>query len=294
MNQDKNDRRNTSLIWRILTFPLLQIILGIIFINIPTFILRSITQLILSVLSIQNVTITSFVLFCVRSLSVYFLYLLFIKIFEKRKAEEVSITFSSIKEFIFGGLLGLTTIILVIVMMWIIGSFSITGVNTSATLFQSFLYHSFFAFLQDIIYFALIFRIIEKNLGSWFAIVLSSIIFGFKHLLFPGFTLWSVIAQTLEAGILFSALFIITRKIWFIFGFHLVWNYIQYGFFLGFKSEGLIALFNPEFSGSRLITGMPVGFEASIVTFFIGTALGVYYLIKSHQKGNFILPYWKR
>jgi membrane protease YdiL (CAAX protease family) len=294
MNPKENDRKNTSFVWRILTFPPLLIILGIIFINIPTFILRSITQFILSVLSIQNVTTASFFIFCVRSLSVYFLYLLFIRIFEKRKAKEVLITFSSIKEFIFGGLLGLITIIIVMVIMWIIGSFLITGVNTSATLFQSFFYHSFFAFLQDIVYFAIIFRIIEKNLGSWIAIVFSSIIFGFKHLLFPGYTLWSAIAQALEAGILFSALFILTRRIWFIFGFHLVWNYIQYGLILGFESEGLTALFIPEFSGSRLITGMPVGFEASILTFFMGTALGIYYLMKSRKKGNFILPYWKR
>lgn len=178
--------------------------------------------------------------------------------------------------------------------MWISGNFAISGVNESATLFQSLIYHSFFAFLQDIVYFAIIFRILEKWIGSWGAIAIASIIFGFKHLLFPGYTLWSVIAQSFEAGILFSAIYIFTRNIWLIFGFHVAWNFIEYGFILGFGDGTMVPLFIAEFSGSSLITGMPVGPEASLLTFFILTSVGVYLLTISYRKGNFILPYWKR
>ena len=152
----------------------------------------------------------------------------------------------------------------------------------------------FFVFLQDIVYFAIIFRIIENRWGSWSAIVIASIIFGFKHLLFPGYTLWSVIAQSFEAGILFSTLFIFTRRIWIIFGFHFAWNFIQYGLFLGIESEKLRALFQSEFSGSNLITGMPVGPEASVFTFCILTSIGIYLLIKAYRKDKFFPPYWKR
>jgi len=293
MNATNQDKK-FSFIWKTLIIPLLQIILGIILINVPTFILRSTVQCILSALSVNNVQAIAFIIFCVRTLSVYFFYILFVKIFEKRNAEEVLITSASIKEFSSGSLLGISMITIIMALMWITGHFTITGINTSATLFQSFLYHSFFAFLQDIIYFAIIFRILEKNLGSWIAVIISAMIFGFKHLLFPGYTLWSVIAQTLEAGILFSAMFILTRKIWYILGFHLLWNYIQFGLILGFKSEGLTAFFIPEFSGSGLITGMPVGFEASVLTVIIGTLLGIYILSKSRKNGNFILPAWKR
>jgi membrane protease YdiL (CAAX protease family) len=293
MNPAKNGHKSPGIIGKIFTFPLVRIIFGIILINVSSFILRNTAQFVLSSLSIDSQVATSLVTFCVRMLTVYFAYILFIRIFEKREAQEISIDFSSAKELSFGGLLGLITISVVMTLMWVAGSFSITGVNGSATLLQSFLYHSFFAFLQDVVYFAVIFRIIEKSLGSWIAIVIVSIIFGFKHLLFPGYTLWSVIAQTFEAGILFSALFILTRRIWLIFGFHLVWNFIQYGLILGFEPEGLTALFLSDFSGSSLITGMPVGPEASLLTLCIGTALGLYFLVKAYRKGNFILPYWK-
>ena len=294
MNQIQNDQKHSSIIRKILYFPFCRIIIGIFLVNVPTFILRSIAQFILSSFSIENDTIQSLVIFCVRLLSVYFAYMFFVRTFEKRKAEEISINISTIKELFNGGLIGLVMISIVLTLMGLTGNFTINSVDYSATLFKSFLYHSFFAFLQDIVYFAIIFRIIEKSLGSWIAIIIASLIFGFKHLLFPGYTLWSVIAQTIEAGILFSALFILSRRIWLIFGFHFVWNYIQYGLIQGFDTEGLTPFFNTDFSGSNLVTGKPVGLEASLVTFIIGTFLGIYYLRKAKKNRNFVLPYWER
>ena len=227
-------------------------------------------------------------IFSVRIISVYFVYYFFVNIVEKRKAIEVFVNKSSIKEFLLGALLSALTIFIVLLIIWLTGNYSINSINYAAPLFKSFLYHTFFAFLQDIIYFAVIFRIIENKYGSWIAIIIASVIFGFKHLLFSGYTIWSVIAQTIEAGLLFSVLFIYYRKIWAIFGFHMVWNFIQYGLFQGFDAEG----YNPFFSGDfseNLITGMPVGFEASIISFVILTTLGVYFLFRV-RKNDMLLP----
>lgn len=290
----KIKKNNSSILSRIIHFPLIKIILGILMVNVSTFILRSLAQFILSSFSIQNNIVNSIVTFFVRLIAVYYAYNLFVKIFERRKAHEVSINISALKEFAYGGLLGLSIITAVMTFMWMSGNFFILGLNTSATLWQSYLHNFFFAFLQDIVYFAIIYRIFEKHLGTWFAIVIASIIFGFKHLLFPEYTIWSVITQTFEAGILFSALFILTRNIWMIFGFHFFWNFVVYGLILGFEAEGLVSLFIPEFTGSNLITGMPVGPEASIVTCVIGTAVGIFFLIRAYKKDSFILPFWKR
>ena len=294
MEENTKNIDKPNIFLRILRFPLIQIFIAIILVNIPTFILRSLTQFILSSLSIDNITISAFMIFCVRLLTVYFAYYFFVKFFEKRKANEISISFTSVKELSTGILFGFLSISIIMTLIWITGNFKIIGINNNVSLFQSFLYNFFFAFLQDIVYFAIIFRIIENRWGSWSAIVIASIIFGFKHLLFPGYTLWSVIAQSFEAGILFSTLFIFTRRIWIIFGFHFAWNFIQYGLFLGIESEKLRALFQSEFSGSNLITGMPVGPEASVFTFCILTSIGIYLLIKAYRKNKFIPPNWKR
>ena len=294
MNKPRLAQRLYRVIGIIIHFPLIQIIVGIILVNVPTFILRSIAQFILSSLSVENAPVEAFVIFSVRSLTVYFAYVLFVRLFEKRKAEEISINPSAFKEISLGGILGLFMITLVMLLMWMTGNFTISGIDHTAPLFQSFLFHSFFAFLQVIVYFAIVFRIIEKSLGSWIAIVVASFVFGFKHLLFPGYTFWSVFAQTLEAGLLFTALFISSRKIWLIYGFHVVWNFVQYGLIMGFDAENLTPLLISDFTGSNLITGMPVGLEASIMTFCIGTTLGICFLKRAYKKGNFILPFWKR
>lgn len=221
--------------------------------------------------------------------TVYYVYYFFVKIMEKRKALEIKVNKSFVKEFSFGALLAVSTLFVIIMIIWLTGNYSVYSINESAPLLESFFYHTFFAFLQDIIYFAVIFRIIEKYYGSWIAIIIASIIFGFKHLLFPGYTIWSVVAQTIEGGLLFSSFYIIYRKIGAIFGFHLVWNFIQYGIIQGFRSEGYIPLFNGDFS-ENLISGMPVGLEASIISFFILTSFGVYFLIRAIRKGMLLSP----
>ena len=106
--------------------------------------------------------------------------------------------------------------------------------------------------------------------------------------------MWSVIAQSFEAGILFSAFYIFSRNIWLIFGFHVAWNFIEYGFILGTGEGAMAPLFISKFSGPNLITGMPVGPEASLLTFFIFTATGIYLLAAANKKGNLIAPIWKR
>ena len=173
------------------------------------------------------------------------------------------------------------------------GYFSISNINESAPLFQSILVHLFFAFLQDMVYFIIIFRISEKRLGSWIAIIIASVIFGFKHLLFPGYTLWSAVAQTIEGGLLFSALFLHTRRIWILFGFYFTWNFVQHGI-IGFPEfDKIPSLINLDIKGSDLITGNPVGMEASFVTFILLSGLGIYLLHKAYKQNKFIKPSWK-
>ena len=294
MNTIGNKKEAKTTLSLILNFPIPQIIIGIVLVNVPTFILRSIAQFILSSFSVSNETTIAVVIFCVRLITVYFAYILFVRIFEKRKADELSFDISTFKEFSLGGLIGLMTITVVIGLMWIMGSYSIIGINNSATVLDSFFYNFFFAFLQDIVYFAIIYRIIEKSLGSAIAVVIASVILGFKHLLFPGYTIWSALAQTIEAGVLFSAFFILTRRIWLLFGFHFMWNFIQTGVIGDPKIRELKSIFISNYSGSNIITGKPVGLEASILTFIIGTGLGIYFLYRVYKKGNFVLPFWKR
>lgn len=68
--------------------------------------------------------------------------------------------------------------------------------------------------VEEILSRGIVFRYAEELLGTWAAVVLSASLFGMLHLGSPNATLWSAIAITIEAGVLFSALYLLTRNLW--------------------------------------------------------------------------------
>ncbi len=289
-NQNKKSLK--TILFKIINFPVLQIILGVALVNVLTFISESLIQLALSTLDVKNNLITSPLIFVIRMLSVYFIYLFFVKIFEKRKAYEISIDRQTIKDFSIGCIIGLSLISLTFSLLYLLGYCSIEGINNSADLFQSFRFAFFFAFLQDIVYFAIIFRISERHLGSVPAIIIAGIIFGFKHLLFPDYSVWSAIAMTIEIAVIFSALYIKTRRIWMMFGFHFMYNFIQNGFLL--KIQDMESLLRVKVNGPEIIAGSQNGLESSIIAIILSVCIGAYFMKKAKVEGKFILPFWKK
>jgi membrane protease YdiL (CAAX protease family) len=286
--------KSSHSLWRLFGLPLVQIVIGIVIVNVVTFFFRSVAQAILSALAVEHSTFKSPVIFVVRFLTVYYGYALFVRISEKRKADEIAIDRKSLTHFLFGSGVGILSIALVLTVLWTLGFFSVVGTNEAPTVFEDIMFHSFFAFIQDVVFIAILFRILEKSFGTWLSMVVASVIFGFQHLLYPGQTLLSASAQTIEVGILFCSLYVVTRRIWIIFGFHFAWNFIQYAA-VGFPViEDSHPLLVTLFSGPAIITGSPVGLEASLVTFVIGTGLGLIFLRKALVLKKFVQPSWKR
>jgi hypothetical protein len=263
----------------------------VVLINVLTYILRSLAQLALSTITQNNIIISSFT-FIVRMLSVYFIYFYFVRIFEKRKADEILLDKKAVKDFSIGCIIGLSIISITFLSLYLLGYCSIETVNKSPDFFQSFLFAFFFAFLQDIVYFAIIFRITERHLGSIPAIIIAGIIFGFKHLLFPDYSLWSAIAITIEGAILFTALYIKNRKIWMIFGFHFMYNFIQNGIFI--KTQDMNSLLQIKVTGPEILAGSQNGLESSIIAIILSVFIGTYFMRKVRNEGKFIPPFWKK
>ena len=294
MGTEIQTQRPLHALWRLFGLPIIQIIIGIVIVNVVTFIFRSAAQAILSALAVEHSTFKSPVVFIVRFLTVYYGYALFVRISEKRKADEIAIDRKSLGHVLSGSAVGVLAIGVVVAVLWILGFFSVVSVNDSPTVFEDIMFHSFFAFIQDVVFIAILFRILEKSFGTWLSMVVASVIFGFQHLLYPGQTLLSASAQTIEVGILFCSLYVVTRRIWTIFGFHFAWNFIQYaviGFPVMKDSHPLLVA---QFSGPAIITGSPVGLEASLVTFVVGTGLGLFFLRKAIVLKKLVEPRRKR
>jgi membrane protease YdiL (CAAX protease family) len=196
-------------------------------------------------------------------------------------------------QFLSGGAVGIGSRVLVFIVLWTLGFFSITATNKAPTVSEDIMFHAFFEFLPAVVFFAILLRILENNFGTWISIGLASVIFGFQHLLYPGQTILSASAQTNEGGILFCSLSVLTRRIWSIFGFMFAWDYIQCAI-VGFPVKEISRpLLVAQFSGPSILTGYPVGLEASLLRFAAGTGLGLVFLRQAFAQKRFIRPSWK-
>jgi membrane protease YdiL (CAAX protease family) len=188
------------------------------------------------------------------------------------------------------GLLSLSTVLL-----WLFGFYKIDAVNSVSELFAvRHLPLSLGAgFFEELIFRAVLFRIVEEKLGSWIALMISSLFFGVAHIGNPNATLFSSIAIAIEAGILLGASYMLTRRVWFAVGIHIAWNYVQGAVFgipvSGSEVKGLIS---SRLEGDALFSGGAFGAESSLITLIICTLAGLFFLWKAYQNGTFVQPFW--
>ncbi len=104
---------------------------------------------------------------------------------------------------------------------------------------------------------------------AWLGISLTSIFFGVIHTQNPNADLISTL-NTMLAGVWFCVAYLKTRDLWFVWGMHLMWNWMQ-GSFFGIEVSGLTALSPVTFlkeidAGPAWLTGESYGVEGGIVT----------------------------
>jgi len=102
---------------------------------------------------------------------------------------------------------------------------------------------------------------------GWLAIALTALFFGLVHLGNPGANAISTV-NTMLAGIWFGIAYLKTRDLWFPFGIHLIWNWMQ-GSVFGIEVSGLTEISPAPVlteidRGPAWLTGEKYGIEASI------------------------------
>ena len=84
----------------------------------------------------------------------------------------------------------------------------------------------------------ILFRWIEEFGGSWVALAVTSLLFGFGHIVNPNATALSSFAIALEAGLLLGGAYMLTRNLWLAIGLHAAWNFTQ-GFVFDVPVSGI-------------------------------------------------------
>jgi len=270
-------------LWRrVLTFPLVQIVVAILFVAIPFAVVSTPFNLFVTDKPLKRV---GALLLAAVVLGAYWAY---VRIMEKRAVSELAGTRAA-RELGVGLALGALLFSATVAILGALGVFQITGKNSWQIMLAILPASILSGVLEEVLIRGIVFRILERWLGSWVALGISAVIFGVLHLLNPGATLLDAAAISIEAGVLLAAAYMLTRRLWLCIGTHVAWNFTQGGIFSVSVSGGTSkGLFQSRMVGPDWLTGGAFGAEASVVALVVCLAAGIVLLILAIKKGNVV------
>ena len=223
------------------------------------------------------------------------LYIAWGKLIERRDVTELS-TPGIAREWGIGALVGMGLYTACAVILMLLGYYKVEGLNPLTFLLPNMAMAVKSGVFEELLFRGILHRSVESIFGSWAGILASSLVFGLLHLLNPGATLGGAIYIAIEAGLLLSAAYLVTRRLWICMGFHMAWNYFQSAVFSGVVS-GAVAdpgLLKATIEGPELMTGGSFGMEHSIFALVLCTTAGLILLAIAIRRGHMLPPMWKR
>jgi membrane protease YdiL (CAAX protease family) len=224
--------------------------------------------------------------------------LLFIgRVVERRSLAEIGLGLHRAgRELLLGFGIGVVLMSVVIGVLTLVGWYRVLDISfVPGFLGWALLLFLLVSVAEEIIFRGLLFRIVEEGLGSWLALLISALVFGLVHITNPNATLLAGIAIALEAGILFGAAYMLTRRLWLAIGIHWSWNFMQGPIFgvpvSGLPFEGVL---QSELEGPEYWTGGAFGPEAGLVAIILATGTGIALLAMAVRRGHVVTPAWMR
>jgi uncharacterized protein len=222
-------------------------------------------------------------------------YYYFVRVVERKPWSDFAPS-GALPEFGYGLIVGAGAMSITVGAIAAFGGYHIVGYNLSKdVLINTAAIAIISGITEEILLRGVIFRFLEKWLGSISALALSALLFGVLHLGNPNASWIAAIAIALEAGIMLGAIYMVTRRLWAAIGLHMAWNSVQGGVF-GIKVSGtdVDGLIVSEPRGSDWLTGGLFGAEASIPAIVICTTIGLYFVWRAYKLGQFIPYSWAR
>jgi membrane protease YdiL (CAAX protease family) len=284
------DSASPPALWRrILTFPPIRLIL----LGAPLFQMMGVSNGFISIFGSEpRLAIETTAIMAALALAYY---VAFVRIIEGRRVSELSLTGMG-RELGTGLLIGALLYTACVLILIALGVYRIEGLNPWTFVLPAVAMALSSGVFEELIFRGALFRIVEEWLGSWISLVVSSVVFGFMHLLNPSATILGAVYISIEAGLLLAAAYMLTHRLWLSIGFHMAWNYTQSAIFSGIVSGGVGApgLIRSNIQGPTILTGGNFGLESSIIAFALCTATGVALLVLAIKRGTLLPPPWAR
>ncbi len=148
---------------------------------------------------------------------------------------------------------------------------------------------------EEVLFRGILFRIVEEGLGSWLALAITALLFGYLHLSNPNATLLGALGVAL-AGVLYAAGYMLTRNLWLVIGLHWSWNFFQ-GAIFGVPVSGQSLQGVPvsaTIAGPELWTGGAFGPEAGLLAYSVNAIVSIAMLALAVRRGHIVTPRWMR
>ncbi len=283
-----------SLLGKVLQFPLVRIVLAVLFM-LPFLVFHN--TVIADFLSAYSGTLRPLLLYVDTLLSfvlLLFFYSLYVRWIEKRKPLEISRP-GALKEFGVGFLISFALVGIMVLLMYVSGYYRVSEVGSPLLIVEALFTFGFGAFIQVLFFRLILFKLLEEWLGSWLAFLVTVVVFSLAHLGNDNATIATTIAMVLT-DILMVAAYMYTRRLWLVWGLHLSHNFFQDGIF-GMANSGitdLVSWIDARISGPEWLTGGAFGIEASVPFVIVSFGLGLALLVLVIRRNQVVAPVWKR
>lgn len=187
-----------------------------------------------------------------------------------------------------GILMGFSAIGIVILALFLLGYYQVTGSNNFYSFVPTITYIIGGVMLEEIIFRGLLFKALETIKGTIFAVIISSIIFQIPHFMNPHEAFLPALLGFLF-GVLHALIYANTKNLWLPIAFHMGWNIAQP--FFGTTLSGIDGFNNlliARTEGPQLITGSAFGIEDSLLSLMVLVSLSFHYYMKLKRRGAII------
>ncbi|MDL2357463.1 MAG: CPBP family intramembrane metalloprotease [Pseudomonadota bacterium] len=215
-------------------------------------------------------------------------YWAYVRLFEARPMSEFGLR-DAPRELAAGVAIGAAAVVTVLALLYAAGVYRPVGLNPwSAAIVIPLAEMVFVGVFEEVLCRAIIFRIVEQSLGSRAALAISALLFGLAHL--PGNGLGPLaFVVAMVAGLVFSAAYMLTHRLWLCIGMHAAWNYTVGSIFSiavsGHPAKGWVI---GTLTGPQWLTGGAYGVEGSAATLLVFGAIGVAMLWRAARNGKLV------
>ncbi len=225
-------------------------------------------------------------------LMMYLGYSFYVKKVEKRETTEYSKN-HLFKELSIGISIGAILISLQVFILWLLGIYSVSSIILSNGIIEILLLSIITGFAEELINKGIIFRILEEKLGTWIALIIVALEVGITHISNDGASIFSTLAVSLEFGIMLVLIYILTRRLWVVTGFHFAWNFMLGGIFglniSGVEATGLLV---SNLDGPKYLTGGIFGIEVGVIAILFTFTITILLLLYIIKKKLYKKPAW--